>query len=88
MASASRPSCIQSITRHAAIVAARQTRTSTALARDAARPDMAIDQNAKTVIMDTETKAFLMVVRKILREILGALEDYLGMPRSIERRIR
>lgn len=39
-------------------------------------------------IMNAETKAFLMTIRKVLREILGALEDYLGMERSIERRIR
>ena len=39
-------------------------------------------------IMDNKTRVFLMVIRKVLREVLGALEDYLEMPRSIERRIR
>lgn len=39
-------------------------------------------------IMNADTQRLLMVVRKVLRELLGALEDYLGMERSIERRIR
>ena len=38
--------------------------------------------------MNSETRTLLMVFRKVLRELLGALEDFLGMDRSIERRIR
>jgi len=37
---------------------------------------------------DRRVLTLLMVVRRVLRELLGALEDYLGLDRSIERRIR
>lgn len=34
--------------------------------------------------MDNRTRVFLMVVRKVLIEVLGALEDYLGLERSLK----
>ena len=54
--------------------------------RDAER--LIVEITVSYGIMDNKTRAFLMVVRKVLRELLGALEDYMEMPRSIERRIR
>ena len=38
--------------------------------------------------MDDRTRVLLMVFRKVLRELLGALEDFMEMPRSIEKRKR
>lgn len=35
-------------------------------------------------MMDAKTRTFLMVVRKVLLELLGALEDFLSLPRSIK----
>lgn len=33
--------------------------------------------------MNEQTRAFLMVCRKVIIELLGALEDYLGIERSL-----
>ena len=64
------------------------SRTDTIAVNHAGRLDGPIDHRQEFGIMDARTKALLMTIRKVLREILGALEDYLEMERSIERRIR
>lgn len=56
--------------------------------RGMARDGEGIALSESRGIMTSDTRALLMIVRKVLRELLGALEDYLGMERSIARRVR